>query len=563
MKTKLIVDSGQPVNCSRVDKSVCRALEHFGVFYEVLDLSRQRISHQELDDTHLLILGQEGIGKSLSGEETSVILKAVSQGMGLVVLDGYLEWYPRDFLNNMDIEKGRPGKASGLKIFPGNSILKHPAQQQVILKHMLLSYPVPTPAGWEPVLADEQDNVCGMYRKFGRGRIVFFLLSASLWQDEYLGFASGLDGLFRRSLSWAARKPFIMKSMPPFVVARIDDVSFAGSPVAVCRETVAELKWLDVLNRHGFIPNAGLYVDDIRESDVRILREKYHDGLAEFSPHAFRDPENTNAFPIYMKHNGEEFSEETLKSNFERVDRKFSEWSITASKTLNAHFGEVGLNALPFLKQRGQRYLMNPIRMGKPYSDTAAHKWNVDPYDKPHFCLGVIPEDKDFFNVTSHPGGIEPGSNSDFLWGYTTFWNENASIDVQKAIEKGIFTIARGLESGFFGCLCTHEQRISHVPLKQWEEIARGISDGIKGIPHIFKSYDYISSYAENRTFYRIEKVEFDRKISVWLKGRNGMMQYLYLFLDRDGETEESFLEVPTFEKDVVLNFKLKEFTSR
>ena len=57
--------------------------------------------------------------------------------------------------------------------------------------------------------------------------------------------------------------------------------------------------------------------------------------------------------------------------------------------------------------------------------------------------------------------------------------------------------------------------------------------------------------------------MEFDRKISVWLKGRNGMMQYLYLFLDRDGETEESFLEVPTFEKDVVLNFKLKEFTSR
>jgi len=103
----------------------------------------------------------------------------------------------------------------------------------------------------------------------------------------------------------------------------------------------------------------------------------------------------------------------------------------------------------------------------------------------------------------------------------------------------------------------THEQRISHITPGQWEEIVRGISAGINDIPHIFKSYDYVSSYAENRTFYRIEKAEFNRELSVWLKGKSGMMQYLCLFLDRDGETTESFLEIPEFEKSVVLNFRI------
>lgn len=558
MKTKIIVDSAQQVNCRRVDKSVCRALEHFGVFYEIIDLSRQRISYRELEDTHLLILGQEGIGKSFGSEETNTVLKSVSQGMGLMVLDGYLEWYPGTFLKDLGIGNGVSGRASLLKVQPGNGILNCPVEREVALKRAVLSYPVSVSAGWIPLLTDQEDNVCGIYRRLGKGKIVFFLVSASLWQDEYLGFASGLDGLFRRSISWAAKKPYITKAMPPFVTARVDDVSFSGSPVALCRDTLAELKWVDILNRYGFVPNAGLFIDDIRKSDVRVMREKCHDGLAEFSAHAFRDPNNINEFPVYMKHSGEPFSEEVLRRNFGELDRRFAEWGMTVSNTLNAHFGEVGLNALPFLKERGQKYLMNPIRVGRPWSDPSAHSWNVEPYDKPAFSLGPIPEDRDLFNVTSHPGIMDCNvPDMDFLCKCTTFWGENTGVDVKKAVQRGIFQVVRGLESGFFGCLTTHEQRISHITPGQWEEIVRGISAGINDIPHIFKSYDYVSSYAENRTFYRIEKAEFNRELSVWLKGKSGMLQYLCLFLDRDGETTESFLEIPEFEKSVVLNFRI------
>jgi len=551
MKTKLVVDAGQPVNYRRVYKSISRALEHFGVYYEMIDL-------EEIEDTHLLILGQEGIGKSLSGEETNTILKAVSQGMGLVVLDGYLEWYPDSFLKGLGIEKGSSEKVSLLKIYPENQIQKHPAKQEVILKQPVLSYPVSLPDGWSPLLLDEEENICGLYKKMGKGKVVFFLVSASLWQEENMGFTQGLDGLFRGSISWSAKKPFIMKAMPPFVTARIDDVSFSGSPVAIFKETVEKLRWLDVFNRYGYIPNAGLFLDDIQESDVRYIRQKHHDGLAEFSAHAFRDPENINEFPVYMKHNGEEFPEDVLEKNFEVVDRKFAEWGITPSRTVNAHFGEIGLRALPFLKKRGQRYLMNPIRVGKPWSDPSAHLWNLEPYGKPPFSFSVIPEDKDFFNVASHTGIMDCYvPDMDFLCRCTPFWKESPSLDVKKAIDRGIFQIVRGLENGFFGCLVMHEQRIAYIPLEEWEKIIKGITDGIKKIPHIFKSYDYISSYAENRTFYSIERAEFNKKLSVWLRGKNNMLQYLSLFIDEDGEPKESFLEVPEFERSIELNFKI------
>ncbi|MDD3726507.1 MAG: hypothetical protein PHI44_04865, partial [Candidatus Ratteibacteria bacterium] len=281
-------------------------------------------------------------------------------------------------------------------------------------------------------------------------------------------------------------------------------------------------------------------------------------GLAEFSPHAFSDPKNINEYPIYMKHSGEEFSDEELKNNFEKVDRRFAEWDITPSLTVNAHFGEIGLNALPFLKARGQRYLMNPIRIGKLWNDPSSYQWDVAPYGIPSFSMGPIPEDRDFFNIVSHPGKMDSSSpDFDFLCGCTTFWNESHNTDIKKAIERGIFHILRGLENGFFGCLMTHEQRIAYLQPEEWTEIIRNISTGIRKVPHILKSYDYISRYAESRALYRIESAEYKNGISIHLKGKNIMPQYLYLFTDEGDKVVERFLEVPTFENSVVLQFSV------
>lgn len=559
MITKVLVDSTHTVNYTRVYKSILKALEHFGIYCQMIDLARNRVSSSELEDTHLLIIGQEGTGKSLSEDEATDILKMVSRGMGLVVFDGYLEWYPAAFLKGMGFNKISAKKISSLDVSRETPISVSSASLNVELKRPVISYSPEETEEWSPFLFDEEGIPAGLYRKMGKGKIVLFLLSASLWQDECLGFTEGLDGVFRNSIVWAAKKPYITRGMPPFVTVRIDDASLSGSPVAKYRETVSNLFWLDILNKYGFVPNVGLFIDDIKDEDVRGLRIKHHDGLAEFSPHAFSDPKNINEFPIYMKHTGEEFSDEELKNNFERVDRKFAGWGITPSLTVNAHFGEIGLKSLLFLKERGQRYFMNPIRIGKLWDDPSSHQWDVAPYGKPAFSLGYIPEDNSFFNVVSHPGNMNSSvPDFDFLCGCTSFWNENETEDVEKAIKRGVFHIMRGLENGFFGCLMTHEQRIGHLSPGQWEEIIKGISTHIKSVPHIFKSYDYISRYAENRTFYRIESAEYKNNIiSIHLKGRSIMPQYLYLFTEEGERVIERFLEIPEFENSVVLQFSI------
>ena len=48
-------------------------------------------------------------------------------------------------------------------------------------------------------------------------------VSPKVWLPETLGHAWGLDDFFWRGLAWVARKPFVMKAMPPFATMRFDD----------------------------------------------------------------------------------------------------------------------------------------------------------------------------------------------------------------------------------------------------------------------------------------------------------------------------------------------------
>jgi len=560
MKTIVVVDSIKNVQCTRTEKSVGRALEHFGVYSETVDLAWMRISTQQLEDVHLLILAQEGIGKSLTKEETDVILKAVSDGMGLLVLDGYLNGYPPSFLKNLKFLAGQESKISSLRLNPENEVTDL-CEHEIFLKHPLLGYNISDSEGWSTLMFCQADHPCVVYKKFGKGRIVFFLLSSAIWQNQYLGFAEGLDGVFRNSIVWAAKKPYIMKSLPPFITARFDDVSFSGSRVMKYRQTLAGLGWLDILNRYGFIPNVGLFTDDIQEQDAKRFREKERSGLAEFSPHAFVDfpyRENEDECPIYIKHNGQEFTHEEIKRNFAKLDLQFSKWGINFAKTINVHYGEVGFNALPFIKERGQKYMMTPLKLGKVWSNPEAHIWDAPPYGKSSFSIGYIPEDNYFFNVRSVPPRKDVNiPTSDFLYGCTVLSEESPHNDVEKAIKRGLFQIKRGLETGFFGCLTTHEQRVAQLSPEEWESIIKGISSSISKTSHMMKNYDYISQYAENRTFYSIQEAIYNKELILRIKGRSEIPQYLTLFIEEGGKIKESFLQIPEFEKSIELNFPI------
>jgi len=564
LKTIVLVDSSKVVQYKRVGNTILNCLEHFGIWYEIIDLNWAGISYEEIhNNVSVIILGQEGISSSISDTDFSLILKSVENGTGLVIFDGYLNKYSEKFLKTIGIENFSSKKTQTVSL--EKNWITEISPDVVYLKRDTLHYCPSVKSDWDIFMKNEQGNGCGFFRKYGKGKIIFWTTLPSIFLDEYLGHTEGLDGVFFRSIIWASKKPFITKTMPPFVTGRIDDASGSGSSVSKYPETVNGLKYLDILNKYKFIPNIGLFIDDLKEEDDKKIREKHYDGLAEFSPHAFSDPENKNEFPIYLKHSGEEFSDSELKENFEKVDIKFGKIGINISKTLNAHFGEVGLKTFPFLKERGVKYFMNSIRVGKRWDDPLSKIWEIKPYNKPFFSLGYIPEDEYFFNVEASPPKIDISASAldsespdfDFLYGCTTFWNENKKVEVEKAAKRGIFKIQRGLENGFFGSLSTHEQRISNVPILQFENIISSISNEINKMSVIFKSYDFISQYAESRANYTIDKIEITNKISIVLKGENKVEQLLYLFTETNGLPKISFLKVPTFQKQIILNFSI------
>src|SRR5207244_3090894 len=86
-------------------------------------------------------------------------------------------------------------------------------------------------------------------RRSGRGKIVTWLVSPKLWLRQYFGHTFGLDDVWLRSITWAARKPFVMKAMPPFFRFRFDDCQGLW-------RTARDLEFLEVLNEYGHVPNA-------------------------------------------------------------------------------------------------------------------------------------------------------------------------------------------------------------------------------------------------------------------------------------------------------------------
>jgi len=560
MKTRTVVDSSDQAGYEGVAKTVLSALDHFGVYGDTLDLAASSLTAVELEGVHLLVLAQEGTGDRLGREEAEVVLGAVSRGMGLLVLDGRLENYPPSFLKGAGITLREQTVTEVLRLNPENPVAVL-CEDEIGLREPLAGCGLSRFEGWSVLLSGQDGTPRALYGRLGRGRIILFLISPSLWQNRYLGFGEGLDRVFRNGIAWASRKPFVMKPMPPFVTAKFDDVSFTGSRAIRHKETLAGLYWLNELNNFGFIPNLGIFTEDIKDIDGKRFREKEADGMAEFSPHAFVDfryMEDEDKCPIYLKHNGQEFSSMELEKNFERIDSSFARWGISFAETINAHYQEIGFNSLPFIRQRGQKYLMTPIRLGKAWSDPAAHLWNSPPYGKAGFSLGPVPDDTGFFNVLSIPPRKDVNiPSSDFLYGCTGLHGESPFNNVEKAVKRAVFQVKRGLETGFFGCFMAHEQRIAQLTPDEWSGIVRGIGASLSGIPHEMKSYDHISRYARNRTLSVIEHASCNRDLSVSLKGRSLMEQYLCLLTEEGGRVEEGFLKVPAFEKSIRLNFKI------
>ena len=330
-------------------------LDNFGVPYTLLDIATTPVS-AGIADYAVIIVGHRQLdvaGSYLDGTENSNIAAAVNAGAGLVNFD-----------NDLSANGSTPNYQYVANVFgfgymtppvlasvsfpaPQTHYItqRHTAGETITTGNMTLAG-ITLPArvtalaqtGTAPFLAATT---------YGQGHAVQW--ATYDWMSHAVkGPLFGLDDLVWRSIVWAARKPFTMQGMPPFVTMRMDDVS-------------DPMTWVPTANAYGFIPWLGLFTDDIDETEAAGVSNLVNTGKATAMMHGF----GTNRF-FYFDHDAtSNFSDATMAANYATATQWFSSHNIPLSKYLVPHFYEIGSNAFGGLQTWGAEFIGTMMDAGQ------------------------------------------------------------------------------------------------------------------------------------------------------------------------------------------------------
>lgn len=567
IKVVCLVDSSQVEDFVNFRNSMPSAFAFFGIPYEMLDLAKQNLSSEDLGACSALFVGQHHLGESLSKKDTESMIDAVRKGVGLVCFDGDIHRYGAPFKD-----------ALGLKTTEEPTHMPHLSTEMVRTvdnAHFITStreldfirFNKPVEVGnvvniereHEILMIIANNSGCPalIVETYGKGKVVIFTLSPRVWLNDYLGHFGGLDDILWKSIVWASRKPFVMLSMLPFVTIRIDDCSGAG-----------DFDWVKTLNRHGFVPHVSLFTENIGKRGARIIKDLYDIRSAEFSVHAFTWTKQTYWKPKSPSDHseGSEYGEGELRQFFKKLDDLKDRWGIRWSKVLTAHFGEVGVNAIPFLKKRGITYLAMPYAFGCPYGMSALQLperrlSDLKPFGGRGGAIDRHPDDLDLFiaspsyhdapeavlKMLTDKGVIAPnGQIYDFLWE-----TARMKVDIELAAWYAAFGIKLCLDSLSFAVLVTHEQNISVLNMNEWDQLLSRVDELTSKYEKVYKSWSHIAEYAKNLNKSQLAESEYDPitgKACCHLRGRSSIPLYLHVFKERGGQIERSYVKVSPYE---------------
>lgn len=575
MSLLCLVDSSNKEEHRNLDEIAWSALNFFGMPYEVLDIAEHNLSLETLRIHSAMVIAQEHLGMSLSKEETESIVNAIKEGVGFVCFDGDLHRYMnplKDALGlwtseepthmpHLNTEIVRIWDSShyitatkDLDFIRFNKPVDVGNIVNVEKEHRILM-----------VIANNSGCPALITETCGKGKVVLFALSAKVWLNEYFGHGGGLDDVFWRSVVWAARKPFAMLAMPPFVTIRIDDCSGAN-----------KFDWVRILNKHRFIPHVSVFTDNIGEKGAAIIKSLYDAGLAEFSVHAFtwtnqaywkpKSPRNHNE--------GSEYTDDELRRFFDRLDELAKRWGIQWSKVITAHFGEVGKNVIPFLKERGITYLGIPYAFGVPYGRAAlqlpeARLRSLRPFNGQGGIIDRHPDDPDLFIVSpsyssvpksvlqalTAKGAMAPqGQIYDFLWE-----TARTKVDVELAAWYASFGIKLCLDNLSFAVLVTHEQNISILNNDEWDQLLSRVDELTSKYEKVYASWSSIAEYARNLHNSRLIYANYDAatgEIRSQLEGKSSISLHLCVFREKGDHIERCAKDMPPYEGRTSVNFK-------
>jgi hypothetical protein len=535
--------------------TILPALIHWGVPHTVLDLADGPVTGR-LGRAGVVLIAQEYMGEPLAAELPALVDR-VRAGGGLVNLDHALHTYPRGYAEALGIE-GDPQEVSVevATVADGAHAVTHGCEPGAAPR---LKQPLPAVRGratfGEPLLLDEDGEPLVSAGALGDGRLVQWSLSPKLWNERYLGFAHGLDGLVWRSIVWAGPKPFGLNAMPPYVRFRFDDCNGHW-------QTPDDLAFAELLAGRGHVPSICFCLRALTAEGAAHAAALQQAGSIDLAPHTLAPA--TSLF--YGDEHGE-YSPERFREIFAELDDAQRRWGVEWSSILSDHEHEWSRHAVPYLRERGIRFKMNITLPGERWTDPHVD-WRPAPFGSMAYALDHLPGDlSDFFAVFNHhhsfdsarvyqdhtsffyhrPGGFGR-QKWDFLNGLVRGPDPRAK-DLDGVVDRIVEHTRLGLDALFFGGSISHSHFTRHLSVGEWTDVLDRADARLAGVEQIPVSYDEVAEYARAKAGTRLTGARRDGdRLALTLQGSSDRSLRLSVFDEHDGELVRREAEVGPFE---------------
>jgi hypothetical protein len=597
-KVLYVINSNQPES-KNSKMFLMPYMSHFGIPFDTLDLASQKLP-KNLKQFNLIILshrnitnGDEQAGKNLKEE----ISRALKYGCGVVSFDPFLAASPGNSTSTpvllsdtlqFDSEKhfitSRHQPGEKLKLF---GPLELPGTSPVNGKTLIFSHAT-------PLLYVQEEGI---------GRVAQWT-SAEWMQLKVLGPLGGLDDCLWRSIVWAAKKPFVMRGLPPIVTMRVDDVcaNDAGNK--------EPLYWVETANKYGLKPWLGIFIYNLKPYAIDKLRGYIESGNAVAFPHSFGRPVRANNPPpggksrysyvgmranqeqltkglyynpkalpfrsleddefIYYDHqNAKPWSDAEAERGLDAVDQWYKDnQPLSMSKYFLAHWGELGTNVAEHISKKwGIEFISYKKPANMPWADTVL--WVKQGPFRLYEKQGTST------NATT-PGlmGGRPTYYADFfkLNGYE-FFNCVTEIkdvagyewapdnNVQATSDRGIRMVSRALNSMALASLFTHEtDYIYRITPENWDKELQLVTEGIKSFKPLYLTADDGLRIVRCTKTSKLQDIKYntaERSMQVSLTGKTDVTSYFYLFTEEKGNITYELQKVPAFEGKTEVNVKV------
>lgn len=556
-------------------------LDHFGIAYEIADIHTKKLS-KPADDYALIIIGHD-----MKHPETvsKLISQIQSKGAGLVSFDP-------DWPSKISDTSSTAGYASSISFNTAHYITALHEKTDTIRCSVPMPFRKTSSGRMKPIVFADGQNL--LLVTDGDAIPCVTYTSMEWMKTAYLGSMMGLDDCLWRSFVWAARKPFVMRGLPPLVTMRVDDVAGRGELMQQ-----SPLYWIKTANKYGFKPWLGLFIYNLSPVAVEELRGYLLSNQATASPHAFGrpnrdqksnvttksytgsilvqsdsrfyyDPEalplrvnSYDEFIFFDHHHGLPWSDEEAKRGIEAVDKWYAvNQPLPMSTYFLAHWYEMGSNIIPHVSQKwGMEYIGMNKAINTPY-------------------VGSIPWLKGGpFRLYENPGSTTNTSKAiyyaDFVdingnkffnsiteirddYGYE--WAPDNNTEISAA--RGVRQLKRALSSMALASLFTHEtDYIFRIKPESWEEQLMLISKGISDYNPMMVTIDEALKIVRAHKTSHLSESDFSKgtgRINISLEGDTYTRSYVYVFTGGNESINQRLIEIPQFKRSIKFTFPTK-----